>query len=65
VLPLFEHRIGTAAMGLHLSALRREAVLLNVRDSAANEQFFRSIFENAQLGITFFNTRRHFDIGVG
>jgi hypothetical protein len=38
VLPLFEHRIGTAAIGLHLSALRREAVLLNVRDSAGNEQ---------------------------
>jgi PAS domain S-box-containing protein len=35
-------------------------MLLNVRDSAqASEQFFRSIFENAQLGITFFDIDGH------
>lgn len=39
-----------------LAEFRRDTVLLNVNDSAqASEQFFRSIFENAQLGITFFD----------
>ena len=35
-------------------------MLLNLKDSAqASEQFFRSIFENAQLGITFFDIDGH------
>ena len=41
-------------------------MILTVKDSAlASEQFFRTIFENAQLGITFIDTRQSFDIGVG
>jgi len=43
-----------------LAEFRRDTVLLNVNDSAqASEQFFRSIFENAQLGITFFDIDGH------
>ena len=39
-----------------LYSLKRETVRKRVRNSAqASEQFFRSIFENAQIGISFFN----------
>jgi hypothetical protein len=56
--------IRSSIVELHPSALRRETVLLNVRDSAASEQFFCSIFENTQPRVTFFNARQSLDIGV-
>jgi two-component system, sensor histidine kinase and response regulator len=41
-----------------LYSLKRETVRKRVRNSAqASEQFFRSIFENAQIGISFFNIK--------
>ena len=57
MLRVFVHAIRNTVVVLQLvCAPERETVLLNHKDSAqASEQFFRSIFENAQLGITFFD----------
>ena len=50
------HSASTGKMAVRSSIVRRDTVQLNVENSAqANEQLFRSIFENAQLGISFYN----------